>query len=204
MLKAFREALAKRLGEHVADSIWLGVIISGPIIAWLTSPTAYTIQLSRLQIAAVVFVFLSVLAWTAWITRRFMRPRRRFYLTAVGSQNVWGTTRVLPDGSVNTQINAQLAVENFTDEVLHLVALRLVKPRIRGEVLVAHLDIVGDGAIAARSTRQVATMLIVRGTPKRNYGVLDAVLSVADDEGHEQRVNVRPHGRPALAPTTSQ
>ena len=73
--KTFVDALAKRLGEHVADAIWLALVIVLPSLAWLFAPDTYSMVLSRRQITVGVLLCLLALAVAAWITRRLTQRR---------------------------------------------------------------------------------------------------------------------------------
>jgi hypothetical protein len=66
------------------------------------------------------------------------QERRRFHVTPEAQQSFWSSSKQA-DGSIVTQVVARLTVKNRTEEPLGLSHVRLVTPRIRGEIV--HEDV---------------------------------------------------------------
>jgi hypothetical protein len=147
--------------------------------------------------------------------RAGVETRRTFHLTPIAQQCHWGSTRQ-QDGTITTQIAASFVAKNLSHRMLHLLTVRLIKPKISGEVLTNILlieDRVSGEYGSAHATgrhippdaiRSVAINIILRGVPKQKAGrirPLAALLSVADAEGNQQRVKVdlRPFDQNATA-----
>jgi hypothetical protein len=128
--------------------------------------------------------------------------RRKFYITAVPEQSFWHTPKQ-PDGSVTTQVAARLFVKNLTNSRLALVSARLVKPRVRGEMM--HNDVsmqapdsniygtaCGSGhAIPPSMSLPVSVHMMIRGVPWREpKNKIRVTIAVRDDEGREERVKM--------------
>jgi hypothetical protein len=113
------------------------------------------------------------------------------------------------DDSTTTQINAHFLVKNLTAVPIRLVASRLIRPKIEGEVL--HHDVMVRAAdsnlygaavhsghtIPPHEALPASVALIVRGVPQRaGDQTLNVTLGVTNDEGYEQRVGVALRGFP--------
>ena len=66
--------------------------------------------------------------------RARVAARHTFHLTPVPQRCHWGATRQ-QDGTMTTQIAVSLIAKNLTQYALHLLRVRLIKPKISGEVL---------------------------------------------------------------------
>ena len=104
------------------------VVTAGAILGVLTVARTIALLLERMP---------------AWRVAR--DERRRFHLTPDPQQSFWSSAKQ-PDDSIVTQVVARFVVKNRTAEPLALAHARLVKPRIRGEIV--HEDVsvraVGD------------------------------------------------------------
>jgi hypothetical protein len=102
----------------------------------LLSPTA----LSWIRITGVLFAILAVSRLAnvltptvrAWWTHR--DERRTLHLTFNDAQSFWHVTKQ-PDGSMLTQFALRFMVKNRTNAPIHLLKARLIRPKVRGEVL---------------------------------------------------------------------
>ncbi len=128
--------------------------------------------------------------------------RRKFHITANEQQSFWHSPKQ-PDGSIMTQVAARLLVKNLTDEPLTLVGVRLLKPRIRGEIASSDVsvravdrNIYGDAfssghGIPPRMALPASAHLMIRGVswrePKKEIRV---TIAIRDDEGWEERVKM--------------
>jgi hypothetical protein len=101
-----------------------------------------------------------------------------------------------------TQVCARLLVKNRTTIPLALVRARLLKPKIRGEILnddvsvrAVDRNIYGDAhsgyVVPPGVTLPASAVIMIRGVPTKKLGKqVRATIGVTDDEGHEQKVTV--------------
>lgn len=200
---------AARTLEVLKDvSLWLltGLALAAGVLVWVPPFAAYLQSAIRpfVVIAAVVFGVLAVVRAIAllleWIPawRAARDDRRRFHLTPEPQQSFWSSAKQADD-SIVTQVVARFVVKNRTAEPLALAHARLIKPRIRGEIV--HEDvsvravgsnIYGDAAhsgyfIPPKMVLPATASVMVRGvpwsTPRERVRVK---IGIADDEGHEQ------------------
>lgn len=161
-----------------------------------------------LVISLVLFSVLAIFKWVIVLLRAWRalqaeaRVRKTFHLTPIAQQCHWGVSKQA-DGSMVTQIVAHLAVKNQSSLPVGLVGLRIIKPKIKGEVL--HNDIlvrqqqgrmygtaqVSDYRIAPGTTLPGQAMVMIRGEPGgSSERDLDVTLGITDEDGNEQRVSV--------------
>jgi hypothetical protein len=195
MLEDFREGFAKRAGERIADIVFAAIVAGGTLAAWFAAPAVNVhLHLTHLQVVGCVFLFLLLLAGSAWTSRALtLRHRPGFHMMQHGRRDIW-TTVPQPDGSIHTSIAVDLIAKNLTTEPVYLVTPRLVRPRIRGETFRAFVHVAGEerGLLAPREPADVSVFLQICGTVKLpNSASVMAVLAIADDEGREKRVQVR-------------
>jgi hypothetical protein len=212
MLEDFREGFAKHAGERTADLIFAAIIAGGTLAAWFAAPAVNVhLYLTHLQVVSCVFLFLLLIAGSAWASRALtLRRRPGFHMMQHGRRDIW-TTVQQPDGSIHTSIAVDLLAKNLTTEPTYLVSPRLVRPRIRGEIFMALVHVVGEGRalLAPGEPTDVSVFLQICGTVELpNSASVIAVLAIADDEGREQRVRVRlrrlaltPSNEPSQAPS---
>jgi len=126
--------------------------------------------------------------------------RRRFHVTAEVQQSFWSSAKQA-DGSIVTQVVARLTVKNRTDEALGLSRVRLIKPRVRGEVVHEDVSVRAVGrnmyGTAAHSGYLIPPKMVVpasasvmiRGVPWRKpKNEIRVKIGISDDEGYEQIV----------------
>jgi hypothetical protein len=119
--------------------------------------------------------------------------KRRFVCTPEASQSSWHIA-TQNDGSEITQLQVRFTVKNRTGEPLYLRNARLIKPRIRGEVLSVVLTVemedgrthattfVSGNNVPARGTAPFSLSLKIRGTPRQPTGKMSAVLEITEAE----------------------
>jgi hypothetical protein len=172
-----------------------------------------------LVISLVLFSVLAVFKWVlvvlnAWRTcQAEARLRKTFHLTPITQQCHWSVSKQA-DGSMVTQIVAHFAVKNQSASPVGLVEVRVIKPKIKGEVL--HNDIlvrqqqgrmfgtaqVSDYRIAPGTTLPGQAVVMVRGAPGGSTERdLDFKLGITDEDGNEQRVSVLCRGLKKAKPS---
>ncbi|HKW61037.1 MAG TPA: hypothetical protein VJN89_00710 [Candidatus Acidoferrum sp.] len=174
-------------------------------------------------IAEVIFGVLAVARAIALLLQRMpvwaaaRDLRRRFHLTPEPQQSFWSSAKQADD-SIVTQVVLRFAVKNRTAEPLALTRARLVKPRIRGEIVGSHVyiravnqNIYGDGAdsghlIPPKTFLPGTASVLIRGVPWwRVAKQVRVKMGISDDEGHEEFItlHVRVLSAPAKEPTKS-
>jgi hypothetical protein len=125
-------------------------------------------------------------------------------LTPIPYRSFWGATRQ-KDGTIVSQIRAEFLAKNRTGKILHLLAARVVRPKIPGELLQAFIttpvdDAFGIDCVPPGATLHVTVNMLIRGYPgrvRKNPTELAAVLALKDDEGNEQRIKLALKAIPA-------
>lgn len=159
-----------------------------------------------LVLAAVVFNILAVTRAVAVLVKKVplweisADARRRFHITAVPQQSFWSSAKQ-PDDSIVTQVVIRLLVKNRTDNALVLVRVRLIKPKIRGEIVhedvsvrAVDQNVYGDAVhsgytVPPKMLLPASASILVRGVLRRELGSqVKVTIGVTDDEGHEQKV----------------
>ena len=157
---------------------------------------------------AVAMLFERMPAW-----KKAREERRRFHVAAEPQQSFWSSSKQA-DGSIVTQVVARLAIKNRTDEPLGLAHMRLLKPRIRGEIVhedvsvrAVNRNIYGTAAhsghlIPPKMSLPASASVMIRGVPWRKpEGEVRVKIGISDDEGYEQIVVFKM--RVMSAPTTT-
>jgi len=201
-------AVTKVLEGLKALPLWLlaGLAASAGTLLWVPSFARSLPPAIRpwVVIAGVTFGVLAVARAIALLVERILvwrtvrDKRRRFHLTAEAQQSFWASAKQ-PDDSVVTQVVARLIVKNLAADPLGLARARLVKPRIRGEIVhedvsvrAVDRNIYGDAAhsghfIPAGMSLPATASVMIRGVPWRKLGNQVRVkIGITDDEGHEQ------------------
>lgn len=172
-----------------------------------------------LVISLVLFSVLAVFKWVLVVLNAWRayqaeaRLRKTFHLTPITQQCHWSVSKQA-DGSMVTQIVAHFAVKNQSSSPVGLVGVRVIKPKIKGEVL--HNDIlvrqqqgrmfgtaqVSDYRIAPGTTLPGHAVVMVRGAPGGSMERdLDFTLGITDEDGNEQRVSVLCRGLKKAKPS---
>ena len=146
---------------------------------------------------AAAIVLETVSHW--WLGRR---SARKFHITADPQGSFWHSSKQ-PDGSVMTQISARFLVKNLTDDPLAVVSVRLVKPRLRGEVVssdvstrAADRNIYGRAlqsgyVIPPKVSLPASAHMMIRSVPwpaPKNH--IRLTIALRDDEGREERAKM--------------
>src|SRR5260370_26913790 len=125
----------------------------------------------------------------------------KFVATPVEHRGFWGTARQ-QDGSIVTQVSGHCLIKNRTSDRLYLTTARLVRPRIKGEVLPSLLTMqavngnihgtahVSGHFIPPGATLPAAFTVLIRRAPRQKSGPMRAVLEFADADAHAERVQV--------------
>jgi hypothetical protein len=114
----------------------------------------------------------------------------KFVITAIEDQCFWGVAQQ-PDGSFVTQISGHFLVKNRTDESLHLVKAKLIRPQIKGEVIhggvimqLPDRKIYGSAHVTGtfippQAVLPVSASIIIRGVPRQKKGVMKVRIEMA-------------------------
>lgn len=173
-----------------------------------------------LVVGLVVFGVLSAFKWinlglTAWRTSRAeARARKTFHLTPIEQHCFWSVAKQA-DGSMVTQIVADFAVKNQSAAPIGLTTTRVIKPKIRGEIVMGMTTVraqrssmhgtayESDHRIAPGTTLPARSVVMIRGVPRQDEALpLVATFGIGDEDGNEQRVVVSCKGRPKPQPRT--
>jgi hypothetical protein len=201
--------IATKIIEVLKDlPLWLliGLAASAGVLLWIPPFAASLPSAFRpfVVIAGVIFGVLAVVRAIALLLERIpvwragRDERRRFHLTAEPQQSFWSSAKQ-PDDSIVTQVVARFVVKNRTEEPLALTHARLVKPRIRGEIVhedvsvrAVDRNIYGNAAhsghlIPPKMSLPATASVMVRGVPRGELGKQVRVkIGISDDEGREQ------------------
>lgn len=131
-----------------------------------------------------------------WRQARIKSPK--FHLSIDSAESRWSTSRQ-SDDSTATQLVVRGLIKNLTDTPLGFVEPRLIKPKMRGEVIRASVMTSGTHGYSSTldSGRRVPPNGLVaasidfsiRGAPACDSGSdLPTVIGLIDDEGTERRV----------------
>ena len=161
-----------------------------------------------LVVSVVLFSVLAIFKWisvliTAWRAGRIeAKARKTFYMTPIARHCRWSVAEQA-DGSLVTQIVADFAVKNQSATPIGLMRARIIKPKIRGEVLSDMITVreqrgqmhgtayTSDYRIAPETSLPARAMVMVRGKPRNDEGEdLAVVFGISDEDGHEHRVRV--------------
>jgi hypothetical protein len=203
---------AKIAGALKDWPLWLFVAVAPSLSVFTSVP-----QFRELVAPAgrTVIVFATIVAWIFTASRAvtpIMRAlhtygaasegRIKFVVTPIEHQCLWGVSKE-PDGSFVTQVSGHFLVKNRTDELLYLTTLKLIRPRIHGEVLSELLTMQSQNSnihgtahvsgyfIPPQATSPVAALILIRGVPRQKSGIMSAVLEMADANAHKERVRLK-------------
>jgi hypothetical protein len=183
----------------VAIAVSLTVLVAVPDFRNLASPTTTTV-LIYCTIVAWIFVCARAARPGTEALLTYLRYRERsrcFLVTPIDQQSHWGVSRQT-DGSYVTQVAMHCMVKNRSTEPLHIMKARVIKPKIKGEVLAglvvtraANAAVYGTphvsgNFIGAGQTLPVSCTLSVRGVPKQKPGPMRATIEIEDATGIEK------------------
>jgi hypothetical protein len=196
--------------KHLPLWVLAGLTIAGSVLIFAPgiAPVVPATARPWIILATVLFCALTVARAAALLIEKIPRwrsaraARRNFHITANPQQSFWHSPKQ-PDGSIMTQIAARLFVKNLTDDPLALVSVRLVKPRIGGEVVSSDIsvralgsNIYGDAfssghVIPPRMALPASAHLMIRGVPWHEpTNQVRVTIALQDDEGREERVKM--------------
>jgi hypothetical protein len=187
--------------------LWLlsGLAISAGILLWIPGLLPSSIRPWIIG-GGVTFGVLAAARATAMLSeqiplwRKARDERRRFQVTAEPQQSFWSSSKQA-DGSIVTQVVARVVVKNRTAEPLGLAHVRLIRPKIRGEIV--HEDvsvrgvtrnIYGSAAhsghlIPPKMSLPASASVMVRGVPWwKPKNEVRVKIAIGDDEGYERMV----------------
>lgn len=162
--------------------------------------------------AFIVFGTLAVFKWVAIAATVFRQYRKDVTagkkIHPTFKAGWWGIHKQ-EDGTYITQFTVDLAIKNISDASVSLMSARVIKPRIKGQVvsnsvMVRHQTLEVHGTPVGRNYRcepgaltpaRVAIMIKAQA-PFDHQQDLAITLGLVDDEGREQRVRAVCKGHP--------
>jgi hypothetical protein len=190
--------------------LWLLVAIAGSLTVLVVVPDFRNLA----PASATALVYCTIVAWIFVCARaakpiidailayiRHREKRRHFVLTAIDQQCRWGVSRQT-DGSYVTQLAFECMVKNRSTEPLHIMKAKVIKPKIRGEVLPRLVGTRAPNAstygtphisghhIGAGQTLPIACTILIRGQPKQTNGPIRAIIEIEDADGHRERIKL--------------
>lgn len=140
-------------------------------------------------LAAFKWLDVGIAAWRA--ARAAAMARKTFHLTPIPQECHWSIAKQ-PDGTWVTQVVAHFAVKNQKTTPVRLLRARIIKPKIRGEIVTEMIDVrAPNHRIPPGTTVATHVFLMVSGKPATNaYQNLAVTLAISDDDGNEQRISV--------------
>ena len=124
-----------------------------------------------------------------------------FVVTPIESQSFWAIAKQT-DGSYVTQITVRCMVKNRTDEPLHLLKAKLMRPKISGEELPGLVTMqapdsnmhgtayVSGYNIPAGHTLPASATILHRGMPKQRSGTMTATIEFHDADTNRVRMPI--------------
>jgi hypothetical protein len=147
----------------------------------------------------VLFVSLLISKIPAW--KLAANERVRFYLTPIAQESNLSSAKQADD-SIVVQIVVRVLVKNRTDKPLSLTRVRLIKPRIKGEIVYEEVSIraVDDNVYGNAHTSghfvppgralPGSVHIMIRGVPPKKLGkTVKLKISVTDDEGYQRTMS---------------
>ena len=125
------------------------------------------------------------------------RDRKAFQVTLVEEHSFWGVYGN-PTGPLTCNFNATFRVHNLTAAPLRLVRLRLISPRVKGEILTRQIfpQRTSPGPIKQQlepcQSRTYWATIVYRGAPKGNRERdIPVVIGIFDSTGREVRLKLK-------------
>jgi hypothetical protein len=175
-----------------------GDLLTATALSWVRIAGIFFAILAMCRLGSVLTPVIQ-----AWWMRR--EARRTLHLTLNDSQSFWHVTKQ-QDGSKVTQLSLRFMAKNRTDAPIHLLKARLIRPKLKGEViqdLVSVRDIEGHvygsaeitgNHIPAHGLLPASITIVIHGAPKQTTGRLKATIGVIDESGNEMRVKLHLKG----------
>lgn len=161
-----------------------------------------------LVVTCVVFGVLALFKWVSVAisalraSRVAAKARKTFHVTPITQQCHWSSSKQA-DGSIVTQISAHFSVKNQGAAPLGLTNVRVINPKIRGEVITDMVTVraqhshmhgtahTSDYRIAPGTALPTHALVMIRGVPRANEDRdLKVTLAISDEDGNEQRVRI--------------
>jgi hypothetical protein len=187
-----------------AIALSLTVLVAVPDFRALASPATAN-ALVYATIVAWIFVLARAAKPITDVVRTYLHNRehsRYFLVTPIEGQCHWSVSKQ-SDGSYVTQVAVHCMVKNRSAEPVHVMKARVIKPRIRGEVLPGLVLTRSQAAnlfgtphisgyfIGAGQTIPVSCTILIRGVPRQRSGPMQTKIEFEDADGHRERVKVR-------------
>lgn len=216
--------IIENIGERVKDfPAWLitafavatGILLFVPAVN-TDLPKAYR---PPLVVALVAFGVLALFKWISLVvgalqaSRASAKARKTFHATPITQQCHWSCSKQ-PDGSMSTQISAHLSVKNQSDAPLGLTTVRVISPKIRGDVLAEFVTVrepqgpyyhaahESNSRIPPGTALPALALIIIGGLPRSSEERdLNVTLGIRDEDGNEQRVQALCKGRRTPKPS---
>jgi len=189
----------------VGFAIGTGILLGVPTISLALPPSLRPWIIIICVLTSALTATQATALTVGWFYRRrvSLTTRKSFHLTAEAVQSHWSAARQ-SDDSIITQVVLRMLVKNLTDRPLALAKCRLIRPKIRGEVVYEEVsvravdrNIYGTAAesahlIPGHMSLPASAHIMIRGVPwpkpKREVRV---IVGVKDDEGNEQKIKLK-------------
>lgn len=205
-------AAAKSLDILKNFPIWFLISITSALYCFLWFPNFNSLvpleNKNWIVFSAIAFSLMTlcrILSGTiSFYTKRKQEnnANRLFHLTPVDTHSYWHLAKQ-KDGSTNTQIHIDFTAKNLTDDkTVHLLKVRLVKPKISGTVIndmillrAPDRNIYGTAHTSGHYIPPSCILpgsisLMIQGTPRQISGPLKTVVAIQDADGNERRIKV--------------
>jgi hypothetical protein len=182
-----------------------GVLLGVPQIAQALPTSLRPWIVITCVVSAALAIAQAMARLGAWLGQRSksLKVRKTFHLTPNVMQSLWSAARQ-SDDSIVTQVVVRMLAKNLMDWPLALASCRLIRPRIRGEVVYEDVsvravdrNIYGSAAesghlIPAHMSLPASAHIMIRGVPwLKPKKEIRVILGVKDDEGNEQKIDLR-------------
>jgi hypothetical protein len=187
-----------------AVALSVSVILAVPDFRAVVVPSG-TIALTCAVIVAWFFVLTRAIQPTLNLVSKYRHGReqaRHVIVTPLEQQCRWSIARQ-PDGSYVTHFAAHFVIRNRLSVSLYPTDARLIKPKVRGELMLNPTLFIGSledrthgtaavsgNQIPAGATLPISCMIRMRGMPKQRSGHLPATIEIKYSDGHRVRVKV--------------
>jgi hypothetical protein len=191
--------LARALDAMKQWPLWLFIAIALSLTVFVIVPDFRNLAPPAISAA---LVFSTIVAWIFTCTRAakpltevvlaYLHHRdqsRYFFVTPIDHQSHWHVSKQ-PDGSSVTQVGVHCMVKNRSTEPLYIMKARVIKPKIRGEVLPGLVGTRAPDASIYGAPHFGYCTLLIRGVPRQKAGAMQATIEFEDADGHRERIKV--------------
>jgi hypothetical protein len=201
-------ASAKALGVLKDLPLWLLTAVATWLLIFPLLPDARdmlsTSAIGWVRAAGILFALLAVCRFVSVlipIVRANREKRRTLHLTLEDNQSFWHIAKQR-DGSMATQFTLRFMAKNLTNSPLHLLKARIIRPKIRGE-LIQDIILVRSVQQNVYSTAQtsgnyippnallpISVTIMSHGSPKQTTGRMRTLIGITDASGNETRIKL--------------